>query len=577
MKLAIALTVGSSPLGADNEFGPLRSVANINHTDRNVARTKQSKSISMPFNFTVLTQGNHKDASVEVGAHLGNEWNRALHRESQSRPTTSQGSQQFALAHSRDNSGMTVATIRPNRSNSLSVRSISPAISCPDLSAAAAAASFASPACPSSPVDVVDEDEEEEVYHARAVTPPQRTSSMMFRKIDEHPEEEAAAAQQLNCDMLEDLVLGAVPEEEETQPNTGMPSIRTSQSTPFLSQKAEEHGYKHQMFLSVRSRPLSQLSQLSDTLNGNFIVPQSPNGRRTSMRARRVSHRMSAHMKLHGLAADPIAAIDSWEEDIDWCYENEVEADCDYDWDKDSSYEESTCDDQLQQTAVPAESNTALGDIPEEVSTPKVEKRITGMFEDRLLLPPSPRFPPSSFGGLSRPRDSGFESVHNTADEQSLVMRAGNTALRHRSVSSSPSLPELAGGGSYREELSRVARQLDEHIAALNKEIVLPQVPKRRPSIADNIRAFMGTRQRADSQATCVTLCSDTDASEAATPASSAHNSFNFAKQQRGGYDSRGEKGLSFPAAAIPGVIELGPDSLDVLYRTDEAEDVHYI
>lgn len=587
------------------------------------ARTKQSRSISNPFNFTHLTQLNPSDASglhIEDAQNAGTEWNRALERESKSRPTTSHETPKSVPSQPRRASTTTIETIRPNRSRSDSIKSISPSTSCHNLAATAP---------PDSPL--------QEAAQLHTLPPPQRTSSRYFKEIPEQPEEELAnQPKEADYDDADEFTLVAVPEEDEERktPEYTMPCIRETQSTPFLSQKCEEHSYKHQVFLSVRSsRPLSQLSQLSDTLSGNFIVPSSSSVKRSSMRARRVSYRLSAHMRLHG-DSDPMGAIDDWEQDIDWCYENEAEADCEFDWDKDSSYESSSYGDHDHENhTLPSGSNThtpplipnthtpppipeqlqhapeptpvqyivpsgELLDIPEEpkesegsIEEEEEEKRITGVFEDRLLLPPSPRFPPSSFGFIPRPRDSGFESVHT--DDQSLVMRAGNISLRHRSVSSSPSMPDLLARSyraedaprSYREELGRVARQLDEHIAALNKDAV-PQIPKRRPSIAENIRAFIGNRSRADSRTDCVTLCSDTEtitvceASEVVTPSSSAHNSFNFAKQRSFsvGFDGHHmEKGLSFPAAAIPGVVELGPDSMVGLYRREAAESVHYI
>ncbi|KAA8892894.1 hypothetical protein FN846DRAFT_601636 [Sphaerosporella brunnea] len=553
---------------------------------------------------------NPGDASrLRINQEMGEEWNRALHRESKSRPGTAQT---CFPSHLR------VESADPIRQRSNSTQSLSPMQTFPEV--------------PASPTE-----------QTCPITLPVRTSS---RRVVDHP----ADADHQSHDEVDDSLV-AVPEEEEDQhadggigyavttsedtcfgetsigvekllgldmgeeeanalertaTSTNVPQIRETQSTPDLTVTAEDDMvYRPQMYLSVRPRPLSQLSQLSDTLNGSFIVPPSPiHGSRR--RSKRISCRLSTHMKLNGSFTLDEATIDSWEEDIDWCYENEAEANCDFDWDHDLQNAAGNPNDEPQSFSPAPVLETAafeipipkseLLEIPEEIKEETAEeelvineKRITGLFEDRLLLPPSPRFPPSSFGGFPRARDSGFEG--GNTDDQSMLMRAGNNALRHRSITTSTDLSMR----SYREELFRVARQLDEHIAALNQELggspfnSPPMSPLSRPTVPDDISLFSGKRQRADSQTTCVTLCSDTDTithfetHEVITPASSAHNSFHFTKQRASsvtgaGYavEGRSEKGLSFPAAAIPGVVELGPGDFDALCA-EEPEFVHFI
>lgn len=472
-------------------------------------------------------------------------------------------------------------------------------------------------------------------------TPPLRSSRLCLR-IAEHPEEEIPAQPQGNgCDdidegiapdetpsvrntvsSLDDCCFGPKPtgsdQDGDSELHSRVPAIRETQSTPDLAEtdrgEEEDTVYMPQMYLSVRPRPMSQLSHASDTLSGAFHVPPSPPVGHGSRRSRRISQRLSTHLRLHGGFPADGADIDSWEQDIDWCYENEAEEYCDFDWQNEVSNVEVSAADQDEELEIiqplsprpwspqpvllePSVTPTELHGIPEEPKDePATERRITGIFEDRLLLPPSPRFAPSSFGFPSsqRARDSGFESTHS--NDESYPSRAGSTAMRQRSISMSPSLPDLAPGRPYREELCRVAKQLDEHIAALNAECYYPAstlplstYPKRTSSLTENTKPFGGTRSRADSQTTCVTLCSDTDTitpietHEIVTPSSSAHNSFQFSKQRAAsvtgaGYavEGRLEKGLSFPAAAIPGVVEVGPDSLHGV-PPEEAEFVHYI
>lgn len=339
--------------------------------------------------------------------------------------------------------------------------------------------------------------------------------------------------------------------------------LRSSKSTPdFLS-------LRHRRYLSTGRRPISQISAVSDTLTGTF-VPSSP--RLTSVSARRISRRISSHMRAEGLPTDSGAFLDSWEEDIDWCYEHEVDADCEFDWDRNSVHDVTYTEVKVDQPTYLSESFTLRNDMSKlnggRESFVLVEKRITGVFEDKLLLPPSPQtigFPDSAIGVA----DGGFGSYE--LENEDIVFRAATTVLRHRSISSAASFPEL----SYRDELNRVARQLDDHIAALNQEVYSLQPL----TINSSHEFFMGNRSRADSEVTCVTLCSDTDTvtpidtNEIITPSSSAHNSLHFTRHNDEG---RAEKGLSFPAAALPGVIEFAPDGLRHI-AAEEQEFLHFI
>ena len=576
--------------------------------------THAKQSISDPYNFTHITQVNPLDAArLQHGQELGEEWNRALHRESQSRPKTAQP---YTPTHIRNDS---VATFETYRSHSRSRSNSAKSLSRLELHAESMAAS----------------------PEPMPVTPPLRTSRLCLR-IAEHPEEEFPARSQGNGDddnIAPDEIpavgnavsildsrfgqkstgtekLSGSDGETDSESRSNVPAIRETQSAPDLTESG--HGeddtvYMPQMYLSVRPRPMSQLSHVSDTLSGSFHVPPRPTVGLGSLRSRRISQRLSAHLRLHGGCAVDSTAIDSWEQDIDWCYEHEAEEDCDFDWQKDAGIVEASSGDQdddhleIIQPLSPrppppqppvSESNVAsieLHGIPEEPKEEPlvVERRITGIFEDRLLLPPSPRFGPSSFGfpGSQRVRDSGFASTHS--NDEPYLSRNGSNSIRHRSISLSPSLPDSVPERFYREELCPIAKQLDEHIAALNAECYYPvsthPLPNRRSSISENMKTFRGTRSRADSQTTCVTLCSDTDTitpietQEIITPSSSAHSSFQFIKQRAAsvtgaGYavEGRLEKGLSFPAAAIPGVVEVGPDTL-LGDCPEETEFVHYI
>jgi len=281
-----------------------------------------------------------------------------------------------------------------------------------------------------------------------------------------------------------------------------------------------------------------------------------------------------------GFAPESGACLDSWEEDIDWCYENQIDADCDFVWDQNSECGAQAADDVEGAIDLPMSmrDSDSLRSEALKFSEPKeqfvfVDKRITGTFEDKLLLPPTPRLPPSpgfppfeatpvsNIGVV----DGGFSAYE--PDNEAIIFRAADTALRHRSLSGSASLPDLTPCRVHRDELTRVARKLDEHIAALNHEIAPPvaEHPAFHPFVVSHSlsTSYLPSRSRADSETTCVTLCSDTetvtptDSIEVITPSSSAHNSVNFNSQY---LEGRTEKGLSFAAAALPGVVEFGPE-----------------
>lgn len=332
----------------------------------------------------------------------------------------------------------------------------------------------------------------------------------------------------------------------------GISELRSSKSTPDLL-ALRRNSY-------LMGRPVSQIGVFDDS------TATSAQTNRMSMAGRRMSKRFS--IRPDALAQDVGDFLDSWEEGIDWCYENDYENEVDeIQWD--------TPDYGMTPTpsceSLPIDNDMLkVPEVKDEFVL--VEKRITGVFEDKLLLPPSPQltsFPDSTIGIA----DGGFESYE--AESEDIIFRAASTALRHRSISSAASLPDLIHSRPYRDELNRVAQQLDDHIAALNQESTRPISTNTR----DPHAFYLGNRSRAYSEATCVTLCSDStetatpaSADEIPTPNSSAHNSFQFTGRD----DGRAEKGLSFPAAALPGVIEFAPDGLHHI-AADEQEFVHFI
>ncbi|KAK6210242.1 pak-box p21-rho-binding protein [Colletotrichum tabaci] len=117
-----------------------------------------------------------------------------------------------------------------------------------------------------------------------------------------------------------EMALPDVPEEEEQYVSTGRSrgslvstrsSLRGSQSVPVLRQLAQ-----------TQDDPERPPSGASDTLGGSLDVLAT----------------QKAPREVQGAESDTAEAPRraSWEDDIDYCYEHEVEADCDYAWDRPS-------------------------------------------------------------------------------------------------------------------------------------------------------------------------------------------------------------------------------------------------
>ncbi|KAJ0158409.1 hypothetical protein CTA2_11636, partial [Colletotrichum tanaceti] len=117
-----------------------------------------------------------------------------------------------------------------------------------------------------------------------------------------------------------EMALPDVPEEEEQYVSTGRSrgslvsissSLRGSQSVPVLRKLAQ-----------TQDDPERPQSGASDTLGGSLDVLATREAPREVPGA--------------GFDAAEAPRRASWEDDIDYCYEHEVEADCDYAWDRPS-------------------------------------------------------------------------------------------------------------------------------------------------------------------------------------------------------------------------------------------------
>lgn len=272
---------------------------------------------------------------------------------------------------------------------------------------------------------------------------------------------------------------------------------------------------------------------------------------------------------------------DSWEDVIDYSYNQEAECDFDYDWEQDicDMYEQGPFDSQT--SLADSEIRTPLGAIDEEGKDylgPKLE-RLTGLFEDKLLLPGTPlsgRFPDSVSSAPTSARHSKSSSVPAAS-----LMRP--THSKSQSIQISQEIPPIVK--KYRDELNKVAERLDSQLAALNSDVITlehiaSKLNKRRETVSAAERAasrlntpttsVYGSRARAGSDSTCATVYSEAgtispyDSTELITPPSSTHNSFINYKHHF--HDS---KFMGFPPA--PTVVELGPDGSEIVFPPEES------
>jgi hypothetical protein len=135
--------------------------------------------------------------------------------------------------------------------------------------------------------------------------------------------------------------LEQVPEEPEgtlsNRHSTDMTqhtSIRHAKSTPMLSRNSSKSSRRGRAELPFACRPTGRpTSQGSDTLGDPTRLSNH-----TQMS-------MEAPVEVAKEESDIPNRSPSWEDDIDYCYEHAAEADCDFDWNNVSRYDESDNDD----------------------------------------------------------------------------------------------------------------------------------------------------------------------------------------------------------------------------------------
>lgn len=119
-----------------------------------------------------------------------------------------------------------------------------------------------------------------------------------------------------------DMFLQPPPIPSEPAWPLASPTITNFQTQ--MTTVAEEHG------LTNPSGPVDTSTRLS--LRGSKSVPML----RPSLQIEAPPATSQSHMNLADLAIECDVIRESWEDDIDYCYDHEVEADCDYRWERPS-------------------------------------------------------------------------------------------------------------------------------------------------------------------------------------------------------------------------------------------------
>lgn len=125
---------------------------------------------------------------------------------------------------------------------------------------------------------------------------------------------------------------------DSTWPLTVSTALKYDSALPDVPEEEEHHGLSRQSRMSLASN--------NSSLRGSQSVPMLRSVVETHRPTSGVSETLGALgiIGMNGLAqADPLSPIysgtptrESWEDLIDYCYEHEAEADCDYQWDRPS-------------------------------------------------------------------------------------------------------------------------------------------------------------------------------------------------------------------------------------------------
>ncbi|KAF2811440.1 uncharacterized protein BDZ99DRAFT_487227 [Mytilinidion resinicola] len=186
-----------------------------------------------------------------------------------------------------------------------------------------------------------------------------------------------------------------VPEEPERffnprpapQPPLKSPSFegyKLPQWSPTSRSTSRTSSYGTPKSFSQRSPKARPTSQMSDTLGSPIQLRSGKSSNRQSPAAKR----QSVYWK---------NIDESWEDDIDYCYEHAAEADCDYDWDRNSI----ECDEEKDRPVSPRTQPNDVSQSPthspiteEEDDDEVMQTRFfPGVFRPSLLVPSATSLP----------------------------------------------------------------------------------------------------------------------------------------------------------------------------------------
>jgi hypothetical protein len=186
-------------------------------------------------------------------------------------------------------------------------------------------------------------------------------------------------------------------------------SIFSNRRSPIT--KARDRGISHTSPRSHSQRTPSSrpVSQSSDTLGSSALV------RRGSIRRSYAAREQSNTWR---------APEESWEDDIDYIYEHAMEADCDFDWDRESEEEPDECaqrvrgEDQLPRQSARQSSAALRGAFEPEVQYQPRDFRIS------LLVPNVPSLTPTSAASVST-MSTGLTTPYDSFHRPSIIDTGG--------------------------------------------------------------------------------------------------------------------------------------------------------
>lgn len=251
--------------------------------------------------------------------------------------------------------------------------------------------------------------------------------------------------------------LADVPEEDENtqkRRSSRPPSatLRNARSTPDIQSTAKKQGSSHSLRRAqdaavTRARSNSQNSQQSDTLSGPWCISPVP-GMSGVAGSKRSSVRLRA----------PVSG--SWEDDIDYCYEHMVEANCDYEWDRRSLGDEcsfKSCDESNVEQEKKKPSN-GFATPPGSPNDRRLETRGTDGTHNTDFEDTDQEVDEAAFSGIIRPSMLVVPDLEPPSTmPSSATTSEGSETLTPSRMSARPMYPIHMRGNSQSDKLKVLA------------------------------------------------------------------------------------------------------------------------